>query len=54
VIRVLPKSVCEYPDDDKFIAYVLAGKCREIVSGDRSIEGIWIWGDKSSEPAAVH
>jgi predicted nucleic acid-binding protein len=30
----LPESLCEDPDDDKFIACALAGRCRVIVSGD--------------------
>jgi uncharacterized protein len=35
--QVLPESLCEDPDDDKFIACALAGKCRVIVSGDRHL-----------------
>ena len=35
--QVLPESLCEDPDDDKFIACALAGRCRVIVSGDRHL-----------------
>lgn len=30
-------SVCEDPDDDKFIECAIAGKCNIIVSGDRHL-----------------
>ncbi len=30
-------SVCEDPDDDKFIEYTVAGDCRVIVSGDKHL-----------------
>jgi len=30
--QVLPESLCEDPDDDKFIACALAGRCRVIIS----------------------
>ena len=32
----LPESVCEDPEDDKFIACALVGRCRVIISGDSS------------------
>ena len=35
--QVLPESICEDPDDDKFIACALAGRCRVIISGDRHL-----------------
>ena len=35
--QVLPGSVCENPDDDKFIACAIASKCKVIVSGDRHL-----------------
>ena len=35
--QALPESVCEDPEDDKFIACALAGRCRVIVSGDRHL-----------------
>ena len=35
--QVLPESVCEDPDDDKFIACTLASRCKVIVSGDRHL-----------------
>jgi uncharacterized protein len=35
--QVLPESLCKDPDDDKFIACALAGRCRVIVSGDRHL-----------------
>jgi putative PIN family toxin of toxin-antitoxin system len=35
--QVLPESLCEDPDDDKFIACALAGRCRVIISGDRHL-----------------
>jgi len=30
-------SVCEDPDDDKFIECAVAGKCKTIISGDRHL-----------------
>ena len=42
--QALPESVCEDPEDDKFIACALAGRCRVIVSGDRhllKVSGFW-------------
>ena len=33
----LPRQICSDPDDDKFLACALAGKCRVIVSGDRAL-----------------
>ena len=35
--QVLPGSVCEDPDDDKFIACAIASRCKVIVSGDRHL-----------------
>jgi len=35
--QVLPESVCEDPEDDKFIACALAGRCKVIISGDRHL-----------------
>ncbi len=35
--QVLSESICEDPDDDKFIACALAGRCRVIISGDRHL-----------------
>jgi len=35
--QALPKPVCEDPEDDKFIACALAGRCRVIISGDRHL-----------------
>ena len=35
--QVLPESVCEDPDDDKFLACALISKCKVIVSGDRHL-----------------
>jgi len=32
--RALDEPVCEDPDDDKFIACAIAGKCDIVVSGD--------------------
>jgi len=34
----LPKGVCDDPDDDKFIACALAGRCKVIVSGDKALQ----------------
>lgn len=33
----LPEPVCADPDDDKFLACALAGRCRLIVSGDKHL-----------------
>jgi putative PIN family toxin of toxin-antitoxin system len=33
----LPEPVCVDPDDDKFLACALAGKCKVIVSGDKHL-----------------
>ena len=33
----LPRQICSDPDDDKFLACALAGKCRIVVSGDRAL-----------------
>lgn len=33
----LGKAVCVDPDDDKFLACALAGRCRRIVSGDKHL-----------------
>lgn len=33
----LPESVCEDPDDDKFITCALAGKTKIIVTGDKQL-----------------
>ena len=35
--QTLPVPVCEDPEDDKFSACTLAGRCRVIVSGDRQL-----------------
>jgi putative PIN family toxin of toxin-antitoxin system len=35
--QVLPGSVCEDPDDDKFIACAIVSRCKVIVSGDRHL-----------------
>lgn len=35
--RALPRSVCDDPDDDKFLACALAGQCRLVVSGDKGL-----------------
>jgi putative PIN family toxin of toxin-antitoxin system len=35
--QVLPESVCEDAEDDKFIACALAGRCKVIISGDRHL-----------------
>lgn len=34
---IMPESVCEDPDDDKFIACALASGCKVIVSGDKHL-----------------
>ena len=42
-------SVCEDPDDDKFLECAVAGKCKIIISGDKHLlklsgyEGITVW-----------
>lgn len=33
----LPEPVCIDPDDDKFLACALAGRCRMVVSGDKHL-----------------
>ena len=33
----LPEQICSDPDDDKFLACALAGKCPVVVSGDRAL-----------------
>ena len=33
----LPEQVCSDPDDDKFLACAVAGRCRLIVSGDKHL-----------------
>jgi putative PIN family toxin of toxin-antitoxin system len=33
----LPAPVCDDPDDDKFLAGALAGRCKVIVSGDKHL-----------------
>ncbi|MHB8880462.1 MAG: putative toxin-antitoxin system toxin component, PIN family [Thermodesulfovibrionales bacterium] len=35
--HTLPEPVCDDPDDDKFLACALAGKCKLIVSGDKHL-----------------
>ena len=35
--QALPESVCEDPDDDKFLACALISRCKVIVSGDRHV-----------------
>ncbi len=35
--NVFVESVCEDPEDDKFIACALAGRCKVIISGDRHL-----------------
>ena len=35
--KPLPEQVCTDPDDDKFLACALAGRCRLIVRGDRAL-----------------
>jgi putative PIN family toxin of toxin-antitoxin system len=34
----LPERACKDPDDDKFIACALAGRCKVIVSGDKALQ----------------
>lgn len=36
-VQPLPERVCQDPDDDKFIACALAGKCKVIVTGDKHL-----------------
>ena len=53
--QVLPDSVCEDPDDDKFLACALTSRCKLIVSGDQAlIEGIRFSRDKGSKTKAVY
>lgn len=33
----LPEPLCSDPDDDKFVACAVAGRCRLIVSGDKHL-----------------
>jgi putative PIN family toxin of toxin-antitoxin system len=33
----LKEQVCADPDDDKFLACALAGKCRVVISGDKEL-----------------
>ena len=33
----LPARICDDPDDDKFLACALAGRCKIIVSGDKHL-----------------
>ena len=33
----LPAPVCDDPDDDKFLACALAGRCKVVVSGDKHL-----------------
>jgi putative PIN family toxin of toxin-antitoxin system len=35
--HTLPETICDDPDDDKFIACAIAGKCKKIVSGDKHL-----------------
>ena len=42
----LPEAVCEDPDDDKFIACALAGRCKVIVSGDKQLRDVSGYGSK--------
>lgn len=35
--KILPVPVCDDPDDDKFLACAIAGKCRLIISGDKHL-----------------
>jgi len=35
--QMLPEPVCDDPDDDKFLACAIAGKCNVIVSGDKHV-----------------
>ncbi|OIN94856.1 MAG: putative toxin-antitoxin system toxin component, PIN family [Deltaproteobacteria bacterium CG1_02_45_11] len=46
-------SVCEDPDDDKFLECAVAGKCKTIISGDKHLlrlsgyEGITVWSPRN-------
>ncbi len=33
----LPEQVCTDPDDDKFLACALAGRCKYVISGDKAL-----------------
>lgn len=35
--RTLPQPVCKDPDDDKYLAAALEGRCDFVVSGDRDL-----------------
>ena len=35
--HTLPETICDDPDDDKFIACAIAGNCNMIVSGDKHL-----------------
>ena len=35
--QIMPEPVCEDPEDDKFIACALAGRCKVIVRGDKHL-----------------
>lgn len=35
--RALPGPVCDDPEDDKFFACALAGRCRVVISGDKGL-----------------
>jgi putative PIN family toxin of toxin-antitoxin system len=35
--QILPVTICDDPDDDKFIACALTAKCKVIVSGDKHL-----------------
>ncbi len=35
--QMLPEPVCDDPDDDKFLACAIAGRCNVIVSGDKHL-----------------
>ena len=34
---ILNETICDDPDDDKFIACTLTGNCKTIVSGDKHL-----------------
>ena len=46
-------SVCEDPDDDKFLECAVAGNCKTIISGDKHLlklsgyEGITVWSPRN-------
>jgi putative PIN family toxin of toxin-antitoxin system len=40
LVSTLATQVCEDPDDDKFIACALSGKCKVIVSGDKHLRKV--------------